>query len=49
MSPDMALKNLNIEGMYSAIIILSMVPIIVAYPFLQRHFVKGILVGSIKG
>ncbi len=40
--------TVNTESLYSAIIILSMVPIIVAYPWLQKHFVKGILAGSIK-
>lgn len=29
--------------------ILSMLPILVVYPFVQKHFVKGIMVGSIKG
>jgi putative aldouronate transport system permease protein len=33
----------------SAVIITSTLPIIVLYPFLQRYFVKGILVGSVKG
>ncbi len=46
---DVRFQNLDMEGMYSAIIILSMVPIVVIYPLLQKHFVKGLLVGSIKG
>jgi putative aldouronate transport system permease protein len=33
---------------YSLIIIAS-VPVLVMYPFIQRHFVKGITVGSLKG
>ncbi|MFC3803983.1 carbohydrate ABC transporter permease [Cohnella sp. GCM10012308] len=32
-----------------AAIVLSSVPIIAVYPFLQKHFDKGIMVGSIKG
>jgi len=32
-----------------ATIVVSSVPIIMVYPFLQKHFAKGILVGSIKG
>lgn len=32
-----------------AVIIVSTVPILCIYPFLQKHFVKGVLVGSIKG
>lgn len=30
-------------------IFLGSLPIIVAYPFLQKHFVKGIVLGSVKG
>jgi putative aldouronate transport system permease protein len=33
----------------SAVIITSTLPIILLYPFLQKYFVKGMLVGAIKG
>lgn len=33
----------------SAIIIVSTLPILFVYPFIQRYFVKGVMVGSIKG
>ena len=49
MGIDIHQKNATPEGLGSAIIIISMVPIIVIYPFLQRHFSQGILVGSLKG
>lgn len=32
-----------------ATIIVSTVPIICVYPFLQKHFAKGVLLGSVKG
>lgn len=32
-----------------AAIIVSTLPIIVVYPFLQKHFAKGVLLGSVKG
>lgn len=32
-----------------AILVISIVPILVVYPFLQRHFAKGVLTGAVKG
>lgn len=32
-----------------AVIIVATIPIILAYPFAQRYFVKGIMIGAIKG
>ena len=32
-----------------AILVISIIPILVVYPFLQRHFAKGMLTGAIKG
>ncbi|MCL2421046.1 MAG: carbohydrate ABC transporter permease [Defluviitaleaceae bacterium] len=40
---------LNVVSLRSAAIILVMLPITALYPFLQRFFVKGMLIGSIKG
>ncbi|MGX7384540.1 carbohydrate ABC transporter permease, partial [Enterococcus aquimarinus] len=31
------------------VMIVSTLPIIMIYPFLQKYFVKGMLVGSVKG
>lgn len=33
----------------SAVIITSTLPIIILYPFLQKYFVKGLTIGSVKG
>lgn len=33
----------------SAIVIVSTVPILVVYPFIQKYFVKGAMIGSVKG
>jgi multiple sugar transport system permease protein/putative aldouronate transport system permease protein len=32
-----------------AVVVLTLVPILVVYPFVQRHFTKGMLTGAIKG
>lgn len=32
-----------------AVIIVSTLPVIVVYPFLQRYFVQGVMIGSVKG
>lgn len=32
-----------------AILVLSIVPIVIVYPFLQRHLTKGVLTGAVKG
>ena len=40
---------LNREGIKYALIVVSTAPIILLYPFLQRFFTKGVLIGAIKG
>ncbi|MFG1707803.1 carbohydrate ABC transporter permease [Nonomuraea sp. M3C6] len=37
------------QSMQMAILVLSLVPIAIVYPFLQKHFAKGILIGAVKG
>jgi ABC-type glycerol-3-phosphate transport system permease component len=37
------------ETIKYGVIIVASVPVMLMYPFVQRHFVKGIMVGSIKG
>ncbi|MBB3112141.1 putative aldouronate transport system permease protein [Paenibacillus phyllosphaerae] len=37
------------ETIIYATIIVAVIPIIVVYPFIQRHFVKGVMIGSLKG
>jgi putative aldouronate transport system permease protein len=37
------------ETMKYALIIIASVPVLVLYPFAQKHFVKGVMIGSIKG
>ena len=44
-----ALKNAPTESMRMAILCVTMGPVLIAYPFFQKYFVKGITVGSVKG
>lgn len=37
------------ESIKFATIIVSILPIILVYPYLQKYFVKGVMIGSIKG
>jgi putative aldouronate transport system permease protein len=43
---DMGTRNL--EGVKLAVIVISVVPIAMIYPFFQRYFAKGLTVGSMK-
>ena len=38
-----------VELIKYALIMVSTVPILVLYPFLQKYFVKGVMIGAIKG
>lgn len=43
------LMNMSPEGIRAATVVASTVPIICVYPFLQKYFIKGVLIGSVKG
>ena len=42
-------KVMRGETMKYALIIVASAPVIIMYPFVQKYFVKGIMVGAIKG
>lgn len=46
-NPD--LMQFTGQTIISAIIIVAIVPILLVYPFVQSYFVKGIMLGSVKG
>ena len=37
------------QSVKMAVIVVSTVPIMCVYPFLQKYFVKGVMVGAVKG
>ena len=32
-----------------AVVTLAVVPVVIVYPFVQRHFTKGVIIGAVKG
>ena len=38
-----------VQGMKYAIIFVACVPLLVAYPFVQKYFTKGMMIGAVKG
>jgi ABC-type glycerol-3-phosphate transport system permease component len=48
--PRMLAERLKVSSITfnAAKIVISMLPIICVYPFLQRYFVKGLIMGSVK-
>ncbi|RAU91463.1 carbohydrate ABC transporter permease [Paenibacillus sp. YN15] len=47
-SAEDAMMDLSPQGLQMATIIVATVPIVLIYPFIQRHFIKGALIGSLK-
>lgn len=38
-----------VDLMKYSLIIVSSIPVMILYPFIQKHFVKGVMIGSVKG
>lgn len=45
---EMALRNLSNAQLKYAMIIFTTLPMLVVYPFFQKYFVKGVMLGSLK-
>ena len=46
---DLDIRNITAETVKAALLFVSIGPIVLIYPFIQRYFVKGIMLGSVKG
>ncbi len=42
-------SNLVADNIKAASIVVSMTPMLIAYPFIQKYFTKGIMLGAVKG
>lgn len=47
--PPSVMENITAKTVSYAAIIISIIPILCVYPFLQKYFTKGIMIGSLKG
>ena len=43
------MQNIAPENIKAASIVISMIPMLLAYPFVQKYFTKGIMLGAING
>lgn len=46
---EMAKMGYSVETVVYATIIISIIPIVLLYPFIQKYFAKGAMVGAVKG
>ena len=46
--PEMK-ADLIAETVKASCLVFSMIPVMVIYPWLQKYFVKGVMIGSVKG
>ena len=37
------------EQMKYSLIVLASLPLLIAYPFVQKYFVRGVMIGAVKG
>lgn len=50
MSPEtLALMEKRAEVMKYSLIVVSSLPMMILYPFIQKYFVKGVMIGAVKG
>lgn len=49
MNTGAALEQLPTETFRMAVAVIGVIPILIAYPFFQKYFVKGMTIGAVKG
>jgi putative aldouronate transport system permease protein len=48
-SSDLTMSDMTMQSVRMATIIVAILPIMCVYPFLQKYFVKGVMIGAVKG
>ena len=47
---EMLMERELLQGLIQfALIVVATLPVLVAYPFVQKYFVKGVMIGAVKG
>ena len=49
LAAQQGMPSLTPGGSRAAIVVVTVLPLLVVYPFIQKYFVKGVMLGSIKG
>ena len=49
LAAQQGMPSLTPGGVRAAIVVVTVLPLLVVYPFIQKYFVKGVMLGSIKG
>ncbi|MBO3749083.1 carbohydrate ABC transporter permease [Streptosporangiaceae bacterium NEAU-GS5] len=45
----LGLAAVPVTSVKMAVLVLAMIPVAAVYPFVQRHFIKGVIIGAVKG
>jgi putative aldouronate transport system permease protein len=48
-SPALGLAPAPSLAIKMAIVVLAVIPVLLVYPFIQKHFTKGVIIGAVKG
>lgn len=46
---DSTVRKFHPENLKMAAVMITIIPIVIVYPFLQKYFIHGVLVGAVKG
>lgn len=46
---EIAMRQKLVEQLKYCIVVLAAAPLLIVYPFLQKYFAKGVMVGAVKG
>jgi putative aldouronate transport system permease protein len=49
LAEEQSRNSVTVDGLKYATLFISIVPMIIVYPFIQKYFTKGVMIGSLKG